>query len=93
MEIIEPASAVLGSPGAVQGGHGFARGLGGRVLAACGVPGGREGTWTGAARLHDSRPSRKPALSGEGARADLAKSAAHARQVFFGMEWAKGPKV
>ena len=41
LEIVEPASAVLESPGALQGGHGFARGLGGRVLAACGVPVGR----------------------------------------------------
>ena len=41
LEIVETASAVPGRPGALQGGHGFARGRGGRVLAACGVPVGR----------------------------------------------------
>ena len=41
LEIAEPAGAVLGRPGWRQAGHGLARAVGGRVLAACGVPVGR----------------------------------------------------
>ena len=43
MEITEPAGAVLGRPGWRQVGHGFARAVGGRVLAACVAAPGRQG--------------------------------------------------
>jgi len=43
LEIVEPASAVLGSPVWWQVGHGFARAVGGRVVAACMVAPGRQG--------------------------------------------------
>ena len=43
MEIVEPASAVLGRPGWRQAGHGLARAVGGRVLAAWVAALGRQG--------------------------------------------------
>ena len=52
MEIVEPASAVLGRPGWRQAGHGLARAVGGRVLAAWVAALGRQGPKGGAAHLH-----------------------------------------
>ena len=43
MEIAEPARAVLGRPGWRQAGHGLARAVGGRVLAAWVAALGRQG--------------------------------------------------
>ena len=52
LEIVEPASAVLGRPGWRQAGHGLARAVGGRVLAAWVAALGRQGPKGGAAHLH-----------------------------------------
>ena len=52
LEIIEPASSVLGRPGWRQAGHGLARAVGGRVLAAWVAALGRQGPKGGAAHLH-----------------------------------------
>ena len=53
MEIVEPASAVLGRPGWRQAGHGLARAVGGRVLAAwVAARLGARGLRGGGAHLH-----------------------------------------
>ena len=63
LEIVEPAGAVLGRPGWRQAGHGLARAVGGRVLAAWVAALGRQGPKGGSARLDFGENRRKAAHS------------------------------
>ena len=82
LEIVEPARAVLGRPGWRQAGHGFARAVGGRVLAAWVAALGRQGPKGGAARLQVCQNRLNVAHSDRAACAHLGPRVAHVRYHF-----------
>ena len=91
LEIVEPAGAVLGRPGWRQVGHGLARAVGGRVLAAWVAAPGRQGPQGGAARLQVGKYRPEAARSHRMSCADLGRRVAHVRYHFCARNGAKGP--
>ena len=69
LEIAEPAGTVLGSPGWWQAGHGLARAVGGRVLAAWVAALGRQGQRRGRRACKSAKiAAKRPILAAHPAR-------------------------